>query len=390
MPQALEGSAAVARAVALCRPGVIAAYPITPQTHIVENISRLVADGELDTELVSVESEFSAASVVLGAAAAGSRAYTASSSQGILLMMEVLYNIAGLRVPLVMTCANRAVGAPISIWNDQQDSMAARDAGWVQLYCVDNQQAVDTTVQAFRIAEQTELPVMVCIDGFTLTHTMEMLALPTQAQVDRYLPPYRFARALDPASPRSLGMLVTPEWFSELRHAHHAALGRAAEVVERADRDWQKLTRRSAGGLIESLGDPDAPYAVLTIGSVGGTFAAALAECPPASPTRLLRLRCYRPFPLAALHEACRGVRELIVVERALSPGQGSIIGTEVRAAFAGMRGAPRVHNVALGLGGRDVPMETLGRLVAAARARRLPPFSIFDLQPERLPAEER
>ncbi len=390
MPQALEGSAAVARAVALCRPGVIAAYPITPQTHIVENISRLVADGELDAELISVESEFSAASVVLGAAAAGSRAYTASSSQGILLMMEVLYNIAGLRVPLVMTCANRAVGAPISIWNDQQDSMAARDAGWVQLYCVDNQQAVDTTVQAFRIAEQTELPVMVCIDGFTLTHTMEMLALPTQAQVDRYLPPFRFARALDPASPRSLGMLVTPEWFSELRHAHHAALERAAEVVERADRDWQKLTRRSAGGLIESLGDPDAACAVLTIGSVGGTFAAALAECPPATPTRLLRLRCYRPFPLATLREACRGVRELIVVERALSPGQGGIIGTEVRAAFAGMRGAPRVHNVALGLGGRDVPMETLGRLVAAARARRLPTFSIFALQPARLPAEER
>ena len=169
MRRALEGSQAVARTVGLCRPGVIAAYPITPQTHIVEQISALVADGELDTELVSVESEFSAASVVLGAAAAGSRAYTASSSQGILLMAEVLYNIAGLRIPLVLSCANRAVGAPLSIWNDQQDSMAVRDAGWIQLYCVDNQQAVDSTVQAFRIAEQTELPVMVCMDGFTLT-----------------------------------------------------------------------------------------------------------------------------------------------------------------------------------------------------------------------------
>jgi hypothetical protein len=206
---------------------VIAAYPITPQTHIVEAISRLVADGELDAELVSVESEFSAASVVLGAAAAGSRAYTASSSQGILLMAEVLYNIAGLRVPLVMTCANRAVGAPLSIWNDQQDSMAVRDAGWIQLYCVDNQQAVDTTVQAFRIAEACELPVMVCMDGFTLTHTMERVELPTAAQVDRYLPPYRFARMLDPARPQSIGTLVTPDYFSELRHAHHVALERA-------------------------------------------------------------------------------------------------------------------------------------------------------------------
>jgi pyruvate ferredoxin oxidoreductase alpha subunit len=390
VPRALEGSAAVARAVALCRPGVIAAYPITPQTHIVENISRLVADGELDAELVSVESEFSAASVVLGAAAAGSRAYTASSSQGILLMAEVLYNIAGLRIPLVLSCANRAVGAPLSIWNDQQDSMAVRDAGWIQLYCVDNQQAVDSTVQAFRIAEETELPVMVCMDGFTLTHTMEIVELPTQQQVDRYLPPYRFSRTLDPARPLSIGTLVTPDWYSELRHAHHVALLRAADVVELADRDWKKLTRRDAGGLIERIGAADAPVAVLTIGSVGGTFAAALQECPPARATQLLRLRCFRPFPAARLRELCAGVRELIVVERALSPGQGGILGTEVRAAFAGLKGAPRVHNVAIGLGGRDVPMDALGRLVQAALARRLPEFGIFDLQPERLPAEER
>ena len=171
-----EGSFAVAEAVRLADTDVVAAYPITPQTHIVENLSKLVAEGDLATEFVSVESEFSAASVVLGAAAAGSRAYTASSSQGILLMAEVLYNIAGLRVPLVLSCANRAVGAPLSIWNDQQDSMAVRDAGWIQLYCVDNQQAVDSTVQAFRIAEQTELPVMVCMDGFTLTHTMELVS----------------------------------------------------------------------------------------------------------------------------------------------------------------------------------------------------------------------
>jgi pyruvate ferredoxin oxidoreductase alpha subunit len=388
--RAIEGSQAVARAVALCRPGVIAAYPITPQTHIVEAISRLVADGELDAELVSVESEFSAASVVLGAAAAGSRAYTASSSQGILLMAEVLYNIAGLRVPLVMTCANRAVGAPLSIWNDQQDSMAVRDAGWIQLYCVDNQQAVDTTVQAFRIAEACELPVMVCMDGFTLTHTMERVELPTAAQVDRYLPPYRFARMLDPARPQSIGTLVTPDYFSELRHAHHVALERAAELIEQADRDWKKLTRRSCGGLLERIGPADAPVAVLSIGSIGGTFAAALEECPPDRPTQLLRLRAFRPFPAAALQAACAGVKDLIVVERALSPGMGGIIGTEVRAVLSGMARPPRVHNVAVGLGGRDVPMDVLPRLVRAALKRSLPPFSVFDLQPEKLPVEER
>ncbi len=390
MRRALEGSQAVARTVALCRPGVIAAYPITPQTHIVEHISALVADGELDTELVSVESEFSAASVVLGAAAAGSRAYTASSSQGILLMAEVLYNIAGLRIPLVLSCANRAVGAPLSIWNDQQDSMAVRDAGWIQLYCVDNQQAIDSTVQAFRIAEQTELPVMVCMDGFTLTHTMEIVELPTQAEVDAYLPPYRFARVLDSAQPRSLGTLVVPEYYSEARHALHVALERALAVVEQADREWKKTVRRSAGGLIERIGARDAGIAVLTIGSIGGTFAAALDECPPVEPVKLLRLRCFRPFPVAALRKACRGVSDLIVVERALSPGMGGILGTEVRAIFAGIPDAPRVHNVAVGLGGRDVPPELLARLVEAARAGRLPAFSIFDLQPEKLPPEER
>jgi pyruvate ferredoxin oxidoreductase alpha subunit len=388
--QALEGSQAVARAVALCRPGVIAAYPITPQTHIVEGIASLVAEGELDAEMVSVESEFSAASVALGAAAAGSRAFTASSSQGILLMSEVLYNIAGLRVPLVLSCANRAIGAPLSIWNDQQDSMAVRDAGWIQLYCADNQQAVDSTIQAFRIAEQTELPVMVCMDGFTLTHTLEIIDLPTQAQVDAFLPPYHFARALDPRTPRTLGTLVTPDWYSEVRHAHHVAMERALPVIEAVDAEWRRRLRRSAGGLIESVGPADARVGVLCIGSVGSTFEAALEECPPKRATRVLKLRCFRPFPFDALLAACKGLRELVVVERALSPGQGGILGTEARAAFAGQRGAPRVHNVAVGLGGRDVAPEMLGALVDAACKGKLPPFSIFDLQPAKLPPEDR
>jgi len=208
MLKALEGSQALAQTVMRCRPQVVAAYPITPQTHIVENIAKLVANGEMQCELVSVESEFSAASLVLGAASAGSRSYTASASQGILLMAEVLYNIAGLRVPLVMTCANRAVSAPLSIWNDQQDSMAVRDAGWIQLYCADNQEAVDTTIQAYRIAEETELPVMVCVDGFTLTHTLEPIDIPDKQSVDDYLPAFQFKRALSTAQPSSVGTLV--------------------------------------------------------------------------------------------------------------------------------------------------------------------------------------
>jgi pyruvate ferredoxin oxidoreductase alpha subunit len=223
--------------VVAARPQVVAAYPITPQTHIVEHIARLVADGRANCELVSVESEFSAASVVLGAAMAGSRAYTATASQGPLLMSEVLNNMAGLRVPLVMTVANRAVSAPLSIWNDQQGSMAARDAGWVQLYCADNQEAVDTTIQAFRIAETLELPVMVCVDGFTLTHTLEAIDLPDPALVDEFLPPYRFARALDPARPLSVGTLVSPDYYAEMRELHHRALIAALRLIPEVDEE---------------------------------------------------------------------------------------------------------------------------------------------------------
>ena len=213
MREALEGSQAIARAVTLCEPDVVAAYPITPQTHIVENLSKLVAEGDLHTELVSVESEFSTASVVLGAAASGARAYTASSPQGVMLMAEVLFNIAGMRIPLVMTFANRAVSAPLNIWNDHADSMAVRDSGWIKIRCADNQEAVDCTVQAFSISQDTDLPVMVCMDGFALTHTMEVIDVPTIAEVRDWLPPFTFKRALDPTDPKSLGALVGPEFF---------------------------------------------------------------------------------------------------------------------------------------------------------------------------------
>ena len=356
MRQALEGSDAIARAVALCRPAVVAAYPITPQTHIVENISRLVADGEFETELVSVESEFSAASVVLGAAAAGSRAYTASSSQGILLMSEVLYNIAGLRVPVVLTCANRAVSAPLSIWNDHQDSMAVRDSGWIQIHSVDNQEAVDSTIQAFRIAEACELPVMVCMDGFVLTHTLEVIDMPSAEQVDAYLPPYAFSRPLDPRKPISLGALVAPEYFSEVRHSHHAAMVRALDDVVAADREWADVAERSCGGLLRVHGDADARVAILAMGSIVGTLKEGMEAYPQRRKVKLIALRCFRPFPFEALKEACAGLTDLVVLDRALSPGGGGILAGEVRAALSETGRVPRVHGYAVGLGGRDVP----------------------------------
>ena len=390
MRQALEGSQALAQAVALCRPQVVAAYPITPQTHIVENISKLVADGKLRCELVSVESEFSAASVVLGAAAAGSRAYTASASQGILLMSEVLYNIAGLRVPMVMTCANRAVAAPLSIWNDQQDSMAVRDAGWIQLYCADNQEAVDTTIQAYRIAERTELPVMVCVDGFTLTHTLEPIEIPTQEQVDAYLPAYCFSRALDPTYPLSIGTLVSPEYFTEARHSHHAALLKSQEEIIAADRAWAEVSGREWGGLIHVDGPPDAHIGILALGSVLGTLAEARDTYSETPPVRLLKLRSFRPFPIDALQQACEGLTDLVVLERALSPGAGAIVGAEVRSALSELAEPPRVHSYAVGLGGRDVPMNIYPRLLQSITEGTPSRFRIFDVELERLPEQDR
>jgi len=390
MRQILEGSQALAQAVALCRPQVVAAYPITPQTHIVENISKLVADGKLHCEFVSVESEFSAASVVLGAAATGARAYTATASQGVLLMSEVLYNIAGMRIPLVLTCANRAVSAPLSIWNDQQDSMAVRDAGWIQLYCADNQEAVDTTIQAYRIAEATELPVMVCVDGFILTHTLEPIDLPTAEQVDQYLPPYQFSRALDPASPLSLGTLVSPDFYSEARHSHHQALLNAQNVIVDADREWETLSGRSCGGLVATDGPADAAIGILTLGSIQGTLRDAAAQYGEQAPARLIRLRSFRPFPVDALKEACRGLSDLVVLERALSPGGGGIVGPEVHAALAELPNPPRIHNYAIGLGGRDVPLDTYPRLLEAVKNGVPPRFTIFDAVLDRLPPEDR
>jgi pyruvate ferredoxin oxidoreductase alpha subunit len=390
MLEAIEGSAAVARAVALCRPQVIAAYPITPQTHIVENLAQLIADGNLRCEMVSVESEFSAASVVLGAAASGARAYTASCAQGILLMTEVLYNIAGLRIPLVLTCANRAIGAPVSAWNDQQDSMAVRDAGWIQLYCADNQEAVDTTIQAYRIAERTELPVMVCMDGFVLTHTLEPIDVPTQQQVDSFLPPYRFKRALDPLSPITIGNLVTPEYYSEARYTHHRALLRAQEEIIAADRDWEKVTGRTCGGLMSVDGPEDARIAILSIGSVMGTLFDARDQYADSHSVKLIKLRSMRPFPADTLTSVCAGLSDVIVLERALSLGSGGIVGAEVRAALSGMHSPPRVHNFAAGLGGRDMPLEIYPRLVEASKAKEATHFAILDVDLGKVAEEDR
>ena len=273
MLRQIEGSRAVAETVALCRPEVVCAYPISPQTHIIEALGELVKTGELSPcEFINVESEFAAMSVAIGASAAGARAYTATASQGLLFMMEAVYNAGGLGLPIVMTLANRAIGAPINIWNDHSDAMAARDAGWVQLFAETNQEAADLHIQAFRLAEELSVPVMVCMDGFILTHATEQVDLPTQEQVDAFLPPYEPRQVLDPADPVSIGAMVGPEAFEEVRYLAHArqltALGRIGELGA----EFAEAFGRDSGGLVHPYRSADADVVVVAMGSVLGTI----------------------------------------------------------------------------------------------------------------------
>src|SRR6202163_1743562 len=274
-----EGSLAVAEAVALCRPEVICAYPISPQTHIVEGLGALVKEGQLkNCEFINVESEFAALSACIGASAAGARTYTATASQGLLYMAEAVYNASGLGLPIVMTIGNRAIGAPINIWNDHSDSMALRDAGWIQLYAETNQEAADLHIQAFRLAEELSCPVMVCVDGFILTHAYERIDIPTQKQVDAYLPPYEPRQILDPADPVSIGALVGPEAFTEVRYlAHHKQL-RALGLIPQLAAAFKKEFGRNSGGLVRTYRTEDAETIVVALGSLNGTVQEVVDE----------------------------------------------------------------------------------------------------------------
>src|SRR5687767_4132738 len=268
-----EGSHAVAEAVALCRPEVICAYPISPQTHIVEGLGEMVKSGALERcEFINVESEFAAMSVAIGASAAGARAYTATASQGLLYMAEALFNASGLGLPIVMTVANRAIGAPINIWNDHSDAMSMRDSGWIQLYAESNQEAVDLHVQAFRLAESLSVPVMVCMDGFVLTHAFEEVDLPTQEQVDAFLPAFVPQQALDPADPVTIGAMVGPEAFAEVKYLMHAKQVAALDDIPVIAADFRRDFGRDSGGLVKPYRLEDADTVVVALGSVLGTI----------------------------------------------------------------------------------------------------------------------
>ncbi|KUO17732.1 pyruvate ferredoxin oxidoreductase [Streptomyces dysideae] len=375
-----EGSRAVAETVAHCRPEVIAAYPISPQTHIVEELSRLVKSGALKPcEYVNVESEFAAMSLCIGASAAGARTYTATASQGLLYMVEALYNASGLGLPIVMTVANRAIGAPINIWNDHSDSMSQRDSGWIQLYARDNQEAADLHPQAFRLAEELSLPVMVCMDGFVLTHAWERIEVPERAQVDAFLPPYEPRQVLDPDEPVSIGAMVGPEAFTEVRYLAHAKQMQALEAIPRVAEEFRQVFGRGSGGLVQPYACEDAETIVVALGSVLGTICDVVDEMR-ADGVRIgaLGITSFRPFPLDAVRNVLGRARQVVVLERALAVGIGGIVSANVRTALSGIH--LDGHTVIAGLGGRPVTKASLHRLFADALAGRLEQLTFLDL----------
>lgn len=376
----IEGSQAVAEAVVLCRPEVIAAYPISPQTHIVERLSRLVKEGGVGRcQYLNVESEFAALSVLIGASATGARTYTATTSQGLLFMAEAVYNAAGLGLPIVMTIANRAVGAPINIWNDHSDSMALRDAGWIQLYAETNQEAADLHIQAFRLAEELSCPVMVCMDGYILTHAYEAVDLPDRSLVDAFLPPFSPVQVLDPNEPISIGAMVGPEAFTEVKYlAYRQQLHALALVPEVADAFAQQF-QRASGGLCSPYRMEDATVAVVALGSVIGTIKDAVDELRlEGIAAGCVKIGCYRPFPVVQLRAALEGVAHVIVVEKDLAVGMGGIVSADVRMALQGLRMS--VQTVIAGLGGRSIPKSSLKQMVHEARAERLSEPHFLDL----------
>jgi pyruvate ferredoxin oxidoreductase alpha subunit len=379
MLKQIEGSKAVAEAIALCRPEVICAYPISPQTHIVEGLGEMVKVGSLaPCEFINVESEFAAMSVAIGASAAGARAYTATASQGLLFMAEAVFNAAGMGLPIVMTVANRAIGAPINIWNDHTDSMSQRDCGWIQLFAETNQEALDLHIQAFRLAEELSVPVMVCMDGFILTHAYERVDMPTQEQVDAFLPPFEPRQVLDPQDPVSMGAMVGPEAFMEVRYLAHVKQMQALDLIPAWAAEFRKAFGRDSGGLVHAYRTEDADTIVVALGSVLGTIKDTVdALRDKGHRIGVLGITCFRPWPTAVIRQALGNAKKVIVLEKAFGVGLGGIVSANVRTSS----GSPdSVYTVIAGLGGRPITRDSLARIFKEVEAGTAPALTFLDL----------
>jgi pyruvate ferredoxin oxidoreductase alpha subunit len=381
--QIIEGSHAVAEIIKNLRPAVVAAYPITPQTHIVEDLSKMKSDGQADFEFINAESEFAAASIVLGASATGVRTYTATNAQGLLLMTEVLFNIAGMRLPVVITCTNRAVSAPINIWNDQQDSVTIRDAGWIQLYAETNQEVIDLHILAYKLAESLMLPVMVNMDGFVLTHTFESVEIPETTLIKKFLPDYVASKDsfLDTANPRSLGTFAAPDRYMEIRQELFNDVAESRKEIVKQNAAFKKVFGRGIGnGLIEEYKTKDADIILVAMGSVCGTIKEVIDQLRlKGKKVGLLKVISFRPFPDEAIVKALSKAKYVAVVDKSISIGTEGILASDIKRACYGQLsakggsasgGKAPINSFVVGLGGRDITEKMIGDIVEMAKGK--------------------
>ena len=369
----LEGSRAIALTINNINPQVISAYPITPQTHIVEDLAKFKADGQANYEYVRAESEFSAASIVLGASAKGVRTYSATSSQGLLLMTEVVYNISGMRLPVVMTLANRAISAPINIWNDQQDAMAIRDAGWIMLMAENNQEAVWQHVLAYKVAEKTGFPVFVNVDGFILTHCFEPVYIPDKKTIKKFLPDYKptTGNYLDTKNPVTLGAFLSPQYYQTFREKMYNEFQNTLKEINKEYVNLEKIiktelqnklttkqTFTADNGLIEYVGPKKAKTIVIAMGSVIGTVKTALKDKKDVG---ILKIKTYRPFPKQAIYDIIKEAKNILVLEKAVSFGNFSPLYLDIKTVTTDKQ---IIKNFIGGLGGKDITEKTILEII--------------------------
>ncbi|MFH0904139.1 MAG: pyruvate synthase subunit PorA [Methanobacteriota archaeon] len=368
----VEGSYAVAHAVKVCKPNVISAYPITPQTHIVEDLAQFAADGEMNCEYMNVESEFSAISALIGASAAGARTYSSTTSQGLALMHEALFNASGMRLPIVMTVVNRALSAPINIWNDQQDSISQRDTGWIQLYAEDVQESADMTPQLYKIAEDEDilLPAMACMDGFILSHVYEPVILLEQSLTDEFLPDYSPEFVLDPKNPMSFGAFADPSTYTEFRYKQEKAMGVALKRIEEVALEFSEKYGRYYGGLLDGYMLDDAEIVIMAMGSVIGTIKDTIDMLQKEGESvGLLKVRSFRPFPADEIRKALKNAKVVITLDKNISIGKNEgALCTEVKACMYNRDVRVPVIGFMLGHGGRDIPVSMIVKMINKAK----------------------
>jgi pyruvate/2-oxoacid:ferredoxin oxidoreductase alpha subunit len=379
--QIMTGNTAAATAVKLCQVQVVAAYPITPQTSVTETLSQFIESGELKAEYVRVESEHSALTVCISASTVGARVFTSTSSHGLLYMHEQLHWAAGSRLPIVMCCVNRGVGAPWSIFNDQQDSISQRDTGWIQLYCRDNQEIIDTVIQAYRIAEEVYAPVMVCYDGFVLSHTMMPVCLPDAEIVNAFLPAYKPHTILHADNPRNINPVIFPglrknsagvlcDGYMEIRYKLQEALENSRDVIVAAGSQYSKLTGRDYSAMLWHYKTDDAEVLLTGMGSIATEATVAVDELRKKGiQAGVVGVRVFRPFPRAAVQQAFKSARAVIVLEKDISYGYEGALCSDIKAALYGTGINPPLHNFIAGLGGRDVKAREICEAVQTSLA---------------------